>query len=44
MGRLIRLVLILGVLGAIALVVYAYSGYLQPEQTSVTRPVELNVD
>ncbi|GAA5081334.1 hypothetical protein N0B44_27985 [Roseibacterium beibuensis] len=44
MGRLIRLILILILLGVIALVGYAYSGYLQPEQRSVTQPVDLDVD
>ena len=44
MGRLFRLILILIVLGVIGLVAYAYSGYLQPDQHSVTQPVDLDVD
>lgn len=44
MGRLIRLIFILILLGLLGLLGYAYSGYLQPAQTEITQPVELNVD
>ncbi|WP_166486126.1 hypothetical protein [Jannaschia sp. CCS1] len=44
MGRIIVLVLILLVLGAVALVGYAYSGFLQPDVQTVTQPVDLDVD
>ncbi|MGP1355374.1 hypothetical protein [Roseicyclus sp.] len=44
MGRLIRFLLILIVLGAIALVAYSYSGFLQPEREVVTQPVDLGRD
>lgn len=44
MGRIILLVLVLLILGAVALVGYAYSGFLQPEVRTVTQPVDLDVD
>jgi predicted small integral membrane protein len=42
MGRLIKAVLVLAVLGFAALVVYAYVGDLAPDQREVTKPVVLN--
>jgi hypothetical protein len=44
MGRLIRFLLVLIVLGVLGLIGYSYSGYLVPEQQTVTMPVELDVD
>jgi hypothetical protein len=44
MGRIIRFLLLLIVLGVLGLIGYSYSGYLVPEQTTVTTPVELDVD
>ena len=44
MGRIIRFLLLLIVLGVLGLIGYSYSGYLVPEQVTVTTPVELNVD
>lgn len=44
MGRIFRFLLLLVVLGVAGLIGYSYSGYLVPEQTTVTVPVELDVD
>ncbi|MEQ3626708.1 MAG: hypothetical protein ABNH26_12855 [Celeribacter sp.] len=44
MGKLIKLLLILIILGALALIGYAYVGDLTPTQTEVTEPVTLDVD
>ncbi|MHA7886401.1 hypothetical protein [Roseicyclus sp.] len=44
MGRIITLLVVLIVLGVLGLIVYSYSGYLVPAQTTVTSPVELDVD
>lgn len=44
MGRIIVLVLVLLILSAVALVGYAYSGFLQPDVQTVTQPVDLDVD
>ena len=44
MGRLLKLLLFLIVIGAIGLVGYAYLGDLSPEQTDVSEPVELNAN
>ncbi len=44
MGRIIRFLLILIVLGGLGLVGYSYSGYLVPAQQTVTMPVEIDVD
>jgi spore coat protein CotH len=44
MGRIIILVLVLLLLGAVALVGYAYSGLMQPDLQTVTQPVDLDVD
>jgi hypothetical protein len=42
MGRLIRALLVLGVMGFLALVAYAYLGDLAPEQREITKPVVLD--
>ncbi len=42
MRHIVKLVLILGILGGIGLVAYAYVGDLSPERTQVTRPVVLD--
>ncbi|MCT4684318.1 MAG: hypothetical protein N4A39_11380 [Roseicyclus sp.] len=44
MGRIITLLVVLIVLGVLGLIGYSYSGYLVPAQTTVTSPVELDVD
>lgn len=44
MGRLIKFLLFLIVLGAIAFVGYAYLGDLSPDQSDVSVPVELDAD
>ncbi|MFC7704966.1 hypothetical protein ACFQXB_12240 [Plastorhodobacter daqingensis] len=44
MGRLLKLVLFLAVVGFLGLVAYAYLGDMRPTQSEVTRPVSLNVD
>lgn len=44
MGRIILLVLFLLLLGVVALVGYAYSGFLQPDVQTVTQPIVLDVD
>ncbi|MFD1912927.1 hypothetical protein [Halodurantibacterium flavum] len=44
MGRLLKLVLFLLVLGFVGLVGYAYLGDLSPEQREITLPVGLNVE
>jgi hypothetical protein len=44
MGRIFRFLLLLIGLGVLGLIGYSYSGYLVPEQTTVTTPVELDVD
>lgn len=44
MGRLIALLLILIVLGALGLVGYSYSGLMQPDRQTVTEPVDLGRD
>lgn len=44
MGRIIRFLLLLIVLGIAGLIGYSYSGYLVPQQTTVTVPVDLDVD
>lgn len=43
MGRILKLVLVLVVLGIVALAGYAYLGDLAPEQTPVDEPVTLDV-
>ena len=42
MGRIIKAVLVLGVLGFLGLTAYAYLADLSPAQTEVTLPVTLN--
>lgn len=42
MGRLLKLLLFLIVLGILGLVGYAYLGDLSPDQENVSQPVELN--
>ncbi|MAQ44872.1 MAG: hypothetical protein CL813_11950 [Confluentimicrobium sp.] len=44
MGKLIKLLLILVILGGLALIGFAYLGDLTPSQTEVTEPVTLDVD
>jgi hypothetical protein len=44
MGRIIRFFLLLALLALLGLIGYSYSGYLVPQQQSVTTPVELDVD
>ena len=44
MGKLIKLLLILVILGGLALIGFAYRGDLTPSQTEVTEPVTLDVD
>jgi len=44
MGRLIKVVLVLVVLGFVGLVGYAYLGNMAPEGAEVKVPVTLNVD
>jgi hypothetical protein len=44
MGRLIKAVLMLVVLGLIGLVGYAYLGDLAPTQSTITQPVVLDAN
>lgn len=44
MGRILKAVLALAVLGFIGLGAYAYLGDMTPPQTQVTQPVMLNAD
>jgi len=44
MTRILKAVLVLGVIGFIGLAVFAYFGDLSPAQVPVTHPVTLNVD
>lgn len=44
MGRIIKALIFLILLGIIAISIYAYVGDLSPEQTEVTKPVVLNAD
>lgn len=44
MGRIIKALLFLAVLGFIGLTGYAYLGDLAPQPTDITQPVTLNVD
>lgn len=43
-GRFIRLIFFLAVIGFLGLLGYAYSGLLQPQSRDIIRPVDLNVD
>ena len=42
MGRLLKFLFFLILLGAVALVGYAYLGDLSPEQEEISEPVELD--
>lgn len=42
MGRLLKFLIFLIILGALGLIGFAYLGDLSPEQDAVTEPVELN--
>lgn len=42
MRTILKLIVILVILGAVAVTVYAYLGDLSPEQEDVTEPVILN--
>jgi len=44
MGRLVKAVVVLAVLGFVALVGYAYLADMTPEPAEVTLPVTLNAD
>jgi hypothetical protein len=44
MGRLLKLLFFLVLLGVIALVGFAYLGDLSPEQSDVVEPVELDAN
>jgi hypothetical protein len=44
MGRLLKVIVILAILGFIGLVGYAYLGDMTPPQAPVTQPVTLDVD
>jgi hypothetical protein len=44
MGRIIKLLVLLLIVGFIALTGYAYLADLAPEQGEVTKPVVLNAD
>lgn len=44
MGRIIKALIFLILVGIIGISIYAYLGDLSPMQTDVTKPVVLNVD
>lgn len=44
LGQLIKLLFVLAILGALALIGYAYLADLSPAQTQMTVPVTLNAD
>jgi len=44
LGRIIKLLFFLALLGLIGLVGYAHSGLMQPQTREITRPVQLDVD
>ena len=44
MGRIIKALVVLVILGFIALTGYAYLRNLEPQQSEVTKPVVLNAD
>ena len=44
MGRLIKLLVFLGVVAFLALTGYAYLGDMSPKQSTISQPVILNVD
>ncbi|MDO9638593.1 MAG: hypothetical protein Q7J44_08625 [Pseudotabrizicola sp.] len=43
-GRILKALVVLGLLGFVALTGYAYLADLSPEQSQVTVPVTLNAD
>lgn len=43
MGRILKAIIILALIGFIGLVGYAYLGDLAPERTETRQPVDLNV-
>ncbi|MEP5759655.1 MAG: hypothetical protein ABJ327_10220 [Litoreibacter sp.] len=44
MGRLLKLLVFLILLAAIAVVGYAYLGDLQPDRAEVTQPIDLDAE
>ncbi|WP_333814877.1 hypothetical protein [Tabrizicola sp.] len=44
MGRIIKVLVVLVILGFIGLTVFAYLGDLAPQQSEVKKPVVLNAD
>ena len=44
MGRILLFLIVLGLIGALGLIGYSYSGYLVPAQSEVTEPVSLDAD
>ncbi len=44
MGRVLKLLLFLGIVGFIALTGYAYLGDLAPEQSEIVEPVTLDAN
>ncbi len=44
MGRLLKLLFFLVLIGVLALIGYAYLGDLSPEQSDVSEPVELDAN
>ena len=44
MGRIIKSLIFLMLVGLFGISIYAYLGDLSPEQTKVTKPVVLNAD
>lgn len=44
MGRIIKVLVVLVILGFIGLTVFAYLGDLRPQQSEVKKPVVLNAD
>lgn len=44
MRRLIGFLFLLALIAVIALIGYSYSGYLVPDQTTITRPVDLDAN
>lgn len=44
MGRIVLFLIVLGLIGALGLIGYSYSGYLVPAQSEVTEPVSLDAD
>ncbi len=44
MGRILGFLILLAILGVIGLIGYSYSGYLVPDQETITEPVTIDVD